>query len=60
MAHMLPVTVPDCFQRKRVASVSAALGSGMEILVHLERQVKEMEAFKSMRKTGEEGCIKKE
>lgn len=46
MAHMLPATVPDCFQRKRVASVSAAVGRGMEILVHLEREAKEMETFK--------------
>lgn len=36
MAHMLPDPVPDCFQRNRVVSVRAALGRGMEILVHLE------------------------
>lgn len=38
MAHMLPAPVPDCFQRNRVVSVRAALGRGIEILVHLERQ----------------------
>lgn len=37
MAHMLTAPVPDCFQWKRVVSVSAALGRGIEILVHLER-----------------------
>lgn len=38
MDHMLPAPVPDCFQRNRVVSVSAALGKGIEIRVHLERQ----------------------
>lgn len=37
IAHMLPAPVPDCFQRNRVVSVRAALGSGMDILVHLQK-----------------------
>lgn len=38
MAHMLLVPVPDWFHRKRVVSVRAALGRGMDILVHLQRK----------------------
>lgn len=36
MAHMLPAPVPDCFHRNLVVSVRAALGRGIEILVHLD------------------------
>lgn len=35
MAHMLLVPTAVCLQRKRVLSVSAALGRGMLILVQL-------------------------
>lgn len=39
MAHMLPAPVPDCFHRNLVVSVRAALGRGIEILVHLDTQI---------------------